>query len=211
MIENQLKASLSPPYIDFTECPYMWPYCTQPLYHSAMPVIVNVTILNGLSVSGKVEETPVWHPYLSEHGEFLEISVSYSEILWPWSGYLAVTISVSETAREFDGVIGGHIQLTIVSDSSSVDSSEEKLTSTLRLPIRVKVIPTPPKWRRVLWDQYHNLRYPPGYFPRDNLKMKNDPLDWNGDHIHTNFRQMYQRLRNAGYFVEVFSGVNKDF
>lgn len=32
--------------------------------------------------------------------------------------------------------------------------------------------------KRILWDQYHNLRYPPGYFPRDNLRMKNDPLDW---------------------------------
>ena len=32
--------------------------------------------------------------------------------------------------------------------------------------------------KRVLWDQFHNLRYPPGYFPRDNLRMKNDPLDW---------------------------------
>lgn len=86
--------------------------------------------------------------------------------------------------------------------------------------------------KRVLWDQYHNLRYPPGYFPRDNLRMKNDPLDWsvpllslstrcmyfplncivsnenfylyrNGDHIHTNFKDMYHHLRTAGYFVEV--------
>ena len=32
--------------------------------------------------------------------------------------------------------------------------------------------------KRILWDQFHNLRYPPGYFPRDNLRMKNDPLDW---------------------------------
>ena len=23
-----------------------------------------------------------------------------------------------------------------------------------------------PRSKRVLWDQYHNLRYPPGYFPR---------------------------------------------
>ena len=183
------QASLSPPYIDFTECPYMWPYCTQPLYHSAMPVIVNVTILNGLAVSGKVRDTPVWHPYISDNGNLLEVSVSYSEVLWPWSGFLAVTISISEKAREFDGTIGGHIELTVESDSPN----SEKLSSTLRLPIRVKVIPTPPRWRRILWDQYHNLRYPPGYFPRDNLKMKNDPLDWNGDHIHTNFREMYQR------------------
>ena len=33
--------------------------------------------------------------------------------------------------------------------------------------------------------------------------MKNNPLDWNGDHIHTNFRDMYASLRSAGYFVEV--------
>lgn len=105
--------------------------------------------------------------------------------------------------------------------------------STVKLPIKVKIVPTPPRSKRVLWDQYHNLRYPPGYFPRDNLRMKNDPLDWcvsvggglvaperslktwggrnhgccvsprNGDHIHTNFRDMYQHLRSMGYFVEV--------
>jgi len=48
----------------------------------------------------------------------------------------------------------------------------------VKLLVKVKVIPTPPRNKRLLWDQYHNLRYPPGYFPRDNLRMKNDPLDW---------------------------------
>ena len=38
--------------------------------------------------------------------------------------------------------------------------------------------PFNPCSKRLLWDQYHNLRYPSGYFPRDNLKMRNDPLDW---------------------------------
>ena len=33
--------------------------------------------------------------------------------------------------------------------------------------------------------------------------MKKDPLDWNGDHIHTNFRDFYHYLRNHGYFIEV--------
>ena len=45
---------LSPSYIDLTECPYFWPYCLQPLYYSAMPIIVNVTILNGMDVVGEV-------------------------------------------------------------------------------------------------------------------------------------------------------------
>lgn len=35
------------------------------------------------------------------------------------------------------------------------------------------------------------------------MRVKNDPLDWNGDHIHTNFKDMYQHLRNAGYYLEV--------
>lgn len=29
----------------------------------------------------------------------------------------------------------------------------------------------------------------------------------NGDHIHTNFKDMYQHLRTAGYFVEVLGKV----
>jgi len=41
------QASLVPPYFDMTECPYFWPYCTQPIYYGGMPVIVNVTVLNG--------------------------------------------------------------------------------------------------------------------------------------------------------------------
>lgn len=54
----------------------------------------------------------------------------------------------------------------------------EPRVSTVKLSIKARIIPTPPRSKRLLWDQYHNLRYPPGYFPRDNLRMKNDPLDW---------------------------------
>lgn len=32
----------------------------------------------------------------------------------------------------------------------------------------------------------------------------------NGDHIHTNFKEMYHHLRTAGYFVEVM-GENEPF
>ncbi|KAG1681669.1 Membrane-bound transcription factor site-1 protease [Nymphon striatum] len=195
------QASLSPSYIDFTECPYMWPYCTQPLYYSAIPTIVNVTILNGMGVSGKILDKPSWHPYVSQHGNFLDIAFTYSDVLWPWSGYLAVHISVSKEASSWEGIAQGHIMLTI--QSPPEDNEEFPRNSTVRLPVRVRIIPPPPKQKRILWDQYHNLRYPPGYFPRDNLRMKNDPLDWNGDHIHTNFKEMYQHIRNNGFYVEV--------
>ncbi|CAG0885029.1 unnamed protein product [Darwinula stevensoni] len=194
------QASLSPSYIDLTECPYMWPYCTQPLYHSAMPSIVNVTILNGMGVSGRLVEPPKWYPYIPQNGDYLDLSFSYPEVLWPWSGFLAIHIKVSEAGRDWEGIAQGHVNIII--ESPPEDGEEQPRRSNLTLPLRVKVIPTPPRHKRLLWDQFHNLRYPPGYFPRDNLRMKNDPLDWNGDHIHTNFKDMYQHLRNAGYYIE---------
>ncbi|XP_031843340.1 membrane-bound transcription factor site-1 protease [Nomia melanderi] len=194
-------ATLSPSYIDLTECQYMWPYCTQAVYHTGMPTIVNITIINGLGVSGHVADL-VWHPYNGNgNGERIDVSVTYSDLLWPWSGWLAVAITVPPSARDWQGIAQGHISVTIESPPS--DGEEIPRQSRIELPLKAKVIPTPPRHKRILWDQYHNLRYPPGYFPRDDLRAKNDPLDWNGDHIHTNFKDMYQHLRNAGYYLEV--------
>ena len=30
------QASLIPSYLDLTECPYFWPFCSQPLYYSGI-------------------------------------------------------------------------------------------------------------------------------------------------------------------------------
>lgn len=57
--------------------------------------------------------------------------------------------------------------------------------------------------KRLLWDQFHSMRYPPAYIPRDALDVRNDILDWHGDHPHTNFHEVYDALREAGYFLEV--------
>uniref|UniRef100_A0A182SSI7 Membrane-bound transcription factor site-1 protease n=1 Tax=Anopheles maculatus TaxID=74869 RepID=A0A182SSI7_9DIPT len=97
------RVTLSPAYLDFTE-DYMWPYTTQSLYYSSMPVIANVTILNGMGVIGRVITRPTWHPYSNEHGELLNVSISYSEQLWPWSGWMAVHIGVNEAGRGFEGI-----------------------------------------------------------------------------------------------------------
>ena len=68
-----IQASLNPGYIDTTECAYFWPYCTQPLYASAMPAVFNVTVLNGMGVTGKIVGEPEWHPYTPQNGEVLEV------------------------------------------------------------------------------------------------------------------------------------------
>lgn len=58
---------------------------------------------------------------------------------------------------------------------------------------------------RILWDQYRNIRYPPGYMPRDDLRDRSNPLDWTADHPHTNFKALYQQLRSSGYYLEVIA------
>lgn len=85
------RVTLSPAYLDFTE-EYMWPYNSQSLFHTSLPVIVNVTILNGMGVTGKFVNQPTWHPYAALNGNLLNVSMTYSEVLWPWSGWLAIKI-----------------------------------------------------------------------------------------------------------------------
>ena len=174
------QISLSPSYIDFTECPYMWPYCTQPLYYTGLPIIVNITILNGMSAKGKIIERPRWEPFLMDNGNYLNLTITYSETLWPWSGYMAIGITVSEECREWEGIAQGQVVLIVESvvrqKTQSNDNVAKILTSEVKFPIKVKIVPTPLRKQRILWDQFHNLRYPPGYFPRDNLKLKEDPV-----------------------------------
>jgi len=191
------------PFLSFGSCfslsdaepsPYMWPYCTQPLYHSAFPIIVNTTILNGIDVTGVFAEEPQWIPDLDHNGQLLHVDFTYSRALWPWSGYLALHIKVNAEGYNFNGIAKGVVRAVILSRNRRV---------TLELPVKASIVPIPPRNRRLLWDQFHNLRYPSGYFPRDSLKLKNSPLDWHGDHIHTNYREFYTYLRGLGYFVEV--------
>ncbi|KAG7200046.1 hypothetical protein KM043_000496 [Ampulex compressa] len=147
------SATLSPSYIDLTECQYMWPYCTQAVYHTGMPTIVNVTIINGLGVSGHVAEY-AWHPYSGTgNGERIQVSVTHSDVLWPWSGWLAVSITVPPASRDWQGIAQGHLSIVVESPSPSpsylsADGEQEgeaPRRSRIELPLKAKVIPTPPR------------------------------------------------------------------
>lgn len=70
-----------------------------------------------------------------------------------------MSFSVTEAAAQWEGEARGHVEITVESPSSE---RANVLTSTLTLPVIIKIIPTPPRDKRLLWDQFHNLRYPPG-------------------------------------------------
>ncbi|KAL1189201.1 Subtilisin-like protease SBT6.1 [Cardamine amara subsp. amara] len=193
------RASIFPSILDYNDCPYSWPFCRQPLYAGAMPVIFNTTILNGMGVIGYIESPPTWHP-ANEEGNLLSIHFKYPNVIWPWTGYLALHMQIKEEGAQFTGEIEGNVTVKVYSPAAPGESGFRKSTCSLQL--KLKVIPTPPRAKRVLWDQFHSIKYPPGYIPRDSLDVRNDILDWHGDHLHTNFHIMFNMLRDAGYYIE---------
>nr|XP_004246923.1 subtilisin-like protease SBT6.1 isoform X1 [Solanum lycopersicum] len=199
LMSYEPRASIFPGVLDYTDCPYSWPFCRQPLYAGAMPVIFNATILNGMAVIGYVESPPTWHPF-GEDGNLLSVHFTYSDVIWPWTGYLALHMQIKEEGAQFSGVIEGNVTVKVYSPPAPGEKGHRSSTCVLRL--KLQVVPTPPRSVRILWDQFHSIKYPPGYIPRDSLDVRNDILDWHGDHLHTNFHIMFDTLRDAGYYIE---------
>lgn len=74
------------------------------------------------------------------------------------------------------------------------------------------LIPKPDRKKRIIWDQFHSLKFPESSFvPRDSLSNFDYPFDWHGDHPFTNFIQLFQFLSNKGYYLEILRGTFECF
>lgn len=51
------------------------------------------------------------------------MAFSYSPVLWPWSGYLAISISVAKRAASWEGIAQGHVMITVSSPAENKVSS----------------------------------------------------------------------------------------
>lgn len=69
-----------------------------------LQVMLNATILNGMGVTGEVTAGPVYEP-IGENANLIQIGFEYSSSLWPWSGYLALYITVNPGASDFTGTV----------------------------------------------------------------------------------------------------------
>lgn len=192
------QAVLFPSSLDLTSsgCPLMWPHCSQPLFAGGAMLTLNITILNPGGVSGALDYFE-WIP--ARGGAQLSVHVSEPARFWPWAAGLGVHLSIADvhapaagTEETAEGVLRLRIRSVHQNTYSEVD-----------LPIRVGIAALPPREKRLLWDMYHSLRYPPGYVPRDSLSEPKEMLDWLGDHPHTNYHSFYRRLRLEGYYVDV--------
>lgn len=64
-----------------------------------------MTVLNGMGVQGDFEGRPVFIPD-SGNGKYLQVDFAHSERLWPWSGFLALYLTVSPEGRSVRGQVG---------------------------------------------------------------------------------------------------------
>ncbi|KAF6141508.1 hypothetical protein GIB67_012270 [Kingdonia uniflora] len=197
---NRPRVSIFPSILDYTDHPYSWSISRQPHYAGAMLVMFNATILNGMGLIGYSEGQAIWHPN-NDVENLLSIYFSYSKIIWPWTGYLVLHMQIKDEGTQFLGLIKGNVMVNIFSSPPPGEKGQRR-TSTCVLQLKLKVVPTLPRAKRIFWDQYDSIKYPPGYIPRDSLEVRNGIFDWHGDHLHAKFHVMFNMLRDSVYNVE---------
>eukprot|EP00762_Andalucia_godoyi_P002506 ANDGO_02704.mRNA.1 Subtilisin-like protease SBT6.1 len=167
-----------------------------PIYPSAQPFILNFTIANEAAVSSQIEYIEfVVDP--SETSAEVEMFFEHSDDFWPYTGYIAAHVKVTELHYAEDGGETKQQQCIVKGDILYGLSGR-----TGQIPIWIPCRATPPRSRRLLFDVYHSMQFPLGYFPRDDLDVKSDMMDWSGDHPLTNYRHFFSSLRSS-YFVEL--------
>ena len=188
------NAYIFPEYIDMTtdDCGLMWPHCAQPMFIGGDWQTLNISILNSAGVNGRVADV-TWMPFTN--GDMLEVAVSLPERFWPWSAGLGIHLRAIGDDVEDVKIVEGKFIVTVITNDAH---------SSVELPVRTEIVPRPPRNRRLLWDMFHSIQYPPGYVPRDSLESdKKDMLDWLGDSPFSNYRRLFKVLRRRGYFVDI--------
>ena len=61
------------------------------------------------------------------------MAFSYSSVLWPWSGYLAISISVTKKAASWEGIAQGHVMITVASPAEAEVSAQQEVLVFLNL------------------------------------------------------------------------------
>jgi hypothetical protein len=198
-----------PPSLDLTDCPYMEPYCSSPLFVGSQPLVFNVTLLDSNRPDGTIRQRPLWRPRGGAGGMgggVLSVRFTYESQLRAWSGFLGVEVSVASDAAEWEGTVHGDIELVV--DEGLINGREPGLARRrLLIPVSVRVARRPPRHRRLLFDLFHSAGYPAGFFPVDDLSGRSEEMmDLHGDHPHTNYRSLSRELREAGFSVELLGG-----
>jgi len=184
---------------------YNLPYSNQPIYKNGMPMIFNLTLINGISDSKDL---------MLKEWEWVDSNLPKVML------DIDIETNVNRTKGLFFYYLG--IFLNIIHDFQVFPLKQDlmQISGTIRLHFAYKVenltldfklsfdyIETPPREKRLLWDQFHNMKFPESnYIPRDSLTNYDYPYEWHGDHPYTNFFQLFNVIRSQGYYLEILRG-----
>lgn len=184
---------------------YNLPYSNQPLYKNSMPNIFNITLLQGISnVNNIVLEAWEWNDN-STIGKVIQIDIETNlhqeQNNSSYFYFLGFFLNIIQDYNYDKNVvmIKGNINLKL------------RINQTIAVILKVDFvfdwIDTPSRMKRLLWDQFHNMKFPESnYIPRDSLTNYDFPYEWYGDHPYTNFFSLMTFIRSQGYFLEILRG-----
>jgi hypothetical protein len=171
-----------PAGLDLTSCPYHWPYCEQPLYHTGPAAVVNVTLISSLGPLATLVGEPVWtaNPKSADSAKQarvgsdvdidIDVELAASPVLWPYNGHISISVTVPASAAAARGVASGSITVTYRAAGRVGQHGNARPMATVTIPLSVRLIPTPPRRSRICFDGLRQLGYPSGgYIPRDSI------------------------------------------
>ena len=155
--------------------------------HLFMPFAVNFTVFNSFSIHSKLK-TATFYPTNNVQPDMLQLSYKPSTVFYPYSGYFSLLFEVLKPIN-ITTIITGKIVLVF----EFFDSIQLSSKTSVQIPIKIKVIRTPDKSKRILFDQFHSISYPILHIPIDDLSKTEvkSPLDWTGDSLLSNFQNLY--------------------
>ena len=188
---------------------YNLPYSNQPLYKNGMPTIFNLTLLNGIN-DVKDLELKEWewiNSNLPKSMLDVEIETNVNRTKGLFFYYLGVFINIIHDFEIFSQTrklsqIFGTLKLKFSYKIANLSKS-----TFVDFKLSFDFIETPSREKRLLWDQFHNMKFPDSnYIPRDSLTNYDYPYEWHGDHPYTNFFHLFNTIRNQGYYLEILRG-----
>lgn len=115
-----------------------------------VPLSIDINPIDQIVKSSKVvidalgvfEAEPIFKA-TNNAGKFLDVRFEHSDVLWPWSGFLALYIYVREEASSLADTATGEVSFTIVSPPMPEETEDRR--SLVTMPLTVEIIPTPPR------------------------------------------------------------------
>lgn len=194
--DKQLAPYVYPEKLDLTSYEFS-PFSGVSFYSTMTPIAFNFTIINTEEADFTISSIR-WEANDAILKQCLRIDYEKSDGIIPSYALIRMKISVQSNTECQYAITRAENIVTYVSFKDSNVTAKYTLT--------MKLIPTPPRSERILFDSFHNLKFPEdGYILRDSIFIDKQPYEWKGDHVFTNYMQLYKFLGAQGYFVEVLN------